>query len=182
MSTSAQPEPSPSPRGFTSVLAIILLLILAASIASVFALMGKGRQQAESEPQRASPVQALPTNLPEGQTQDPLKVTEESDGKSIKVPTGGFFEIILEESPGTGYLWGKPDFDQEVFHIMSIKEFPSITKQVQIQEHVAGSTVMRAILFKVTGSGRSRITIESKRQWLTNDPTAKTFSVFVVVD
>lgn len=47
MSTSAEPEPSPASRGFTTTLAVVLLLILAASIAGVFAFMQRARQGVE---------------------------------------------------------------------------------------------------------------------------------------
>ena len=109
--------------------------------------------------------------------EQPAQFNADSDGKTITLKVGDFFDITLPENASTGYSWeaigglggvveqlGKPDFHSN-----------------SSNKNLVGAGGTATYHFKAAGLGTTALKLVYHRSWEKDKQPAKTFQVTVVV-
>ncbi len=86
-------------------------------------------------------------------------ITKADNGKEITVPEGSIFEVRLEQSGGTGYLWKIVDPDQEHLKVLESADTPLSQKPNM------GGPLRKTWQIKAVKVGQTELTILLYRPW-----------------
>lgn len=115
--------------------------------------------------------------LAECASSDPVRLTENDNGRTNSVKTGEVIEIVLKGNPTTGYEW--------VLEFSATDKLQQIEKAAYIQERQTGRNLMVGVggkyvfKFKAVERGAGNIKLVYRRSWET---TAHDKVYSVVID
>ncbi len=86
-------------------------------------------------------------------------ITKENNGQEIVVPRGAVFEVRLEHSGGTGYLWEIVEPDQTHLKVLESTEIPLR------DERVLGGPLLKTWKIKAVKVGQADLKVLLYRPW-----------------
>jgi inhibitor of cysteine peptidase len=107
-------------------------------------------------------------------SQKPLQLTEEDDGRTVQVNSGGGLEVTLEGNPTTGFLWEVASEDLAVLQAVGESEFKANSTAI-------GSPGKVSLRFEAVRRGEVLLKLIYHRPFEKDTPPAKTFEVKVEV-
>ena len=105
----------------------------------------------------------------------PITITEQDDGKSIKLIKGQTLLVRLAANPTTGYQWMLQGNPAPLELIKSDFTGDPQTKSM------AGAGGTQTLQFMARSAGNATLKLEYQRPWEKDVPAAKAFKVTVVV-
>jgi predicted secreted protein len=86
-------------------------------------------------------------------------ITKEDNGKDIAVPKGAIFEVRLEHSGGTGYLWEIVEPDETHLRVLDSTEIP-------LKEgRILGGPLLKTWKIKAVKVGQADLKVLLYRPW-----------------
>ena len=104
----------------------------------------------------------------------PLQLTEEDDGRTVQMNSGGELEVTLEGNPTTGFLWEVASEDLAVLLAVGESEFKANSTAI-------GSPGKVTLRFEAVKRGEVFLKLIYLRPFEKDTPPAKTFEVKVEV-
>lgn len=104
-----------------------------------------------------------------------VTVTEQDDGKSIKLDKGQTLVLRLAANPTTGYRWIPQGSPTPLELIKS--DFASDAQA----KNLAGAGGTQSLRFTAKAAGKAVLKLEYRRPWEKDGAAAKTFTVTVIV-
>jgi len=109
---------------------------------------------------------------PEPQT---AVITQKDNGKEIAVPEGAIFEVRLEQSGGTGYLWQIVEPDETHLKVLESAEIPLR------QGRIVGGPLLKTWKIKAVKVGQTDLKILLYRPWEGTEKAADSFHVKIQI-
>jgi len=102
-------------------------------------------------------------------------ITKEDNGKEIAVPEGAIFEVRLQHSGGTGYLWQIVDPDETHLKVLESTEIP-------LKEgRIAGGPLLKTWKIKAVKVGQADLKILLYRPWQGPEKAADSLHVKIQI-
>jgi predicted secreted protein len=99
----------------------------------------------------------------------------QDNGNEIKVKSGAFIELALEEQGGTGYTWEFHRLDEEHFQLMHTE-----TKHLSDPPRMGGP-VLKVWQLKTKAQGDAKLSLDYLRPWEGRAKAVKHFEVNVCI-
>lgn len=107
----------------------------------------------------------------EGREPKTVVVTKEDNGKEITVPEGAVFEVRLEHSAGTGYMWQIVEPDETHLRVLESTEIPLK------QGRIVGGPLLTTWKIKAVKVGQTDLKILLYRPWEGTEKAADSLHV-----
>jgi predicted secreted protein len=102
-------------------------------------------------------------------------ITKEDNGKEIAVPEGAIFEVRLEHSGGTGYMWQIVEPDETHLKVLESTEIP-------LREgRIAGGPLLKTWKIKAVKVGQADLKILLYRPWEGTEKAADSLQVKIQI-
>ena len=111
--------------------------------------------------------------------ESPMKITSESNGKTIEVAVGSRFDLTLPENITIGYSWAVKGELSKLVQLVGEPEHKE-NKGAPGSKRL-GSGGMVTFHFKAVGKGKAEITFVYRRPWEKDRPPAKSFKLKVEI-
>jgi inhibitor of cysteine peptidase len=95
------------------------------------------------------------------------------NGKTVSVPVGQHFRVVLKENPTTGYKWDVPEFDEQCLSLES-------NDYTLADGGGVGGGGVRQFEFAVRSACKTTLRLVNKRSWEKNVMPAAGFEITVV--
>jgi predicted secreted protein len=102
-------------------------------------------------------------------------ITQKDNGKEIAVPEGAIFEVRLEQSGGTGYLWQIVEPDETHLKVLESAEIPLR------QGRIVGGPLLKTWKIKAVKVGQTDLKILLYRPWEGTEKAADSFHVKIQI-
>ncbi|MGD0398662.1 MAG: protease inhibitor I42 family protein [Syntrophobacteraceae bacterium] len=102
-------------------------------------------------------------------------ITKEDNGKEIVVPEGAIFEVRLEHSGGTGYLWEIVEPDETHLRVLESTEVP--LKDTRI----LGGPLLKTWKIKAVKVGQADLKILLYRPWEGTEKAVDSLHVKILI-
>ncbi|SPF42018.1 exported hypothetical protein [Syntrophobacter sp. SbD1] len=103
-------------------------------------------------------------------------ITKEDNGKEITVPEGEIFEVRLEQSGGTGFLWQIAGLDQTHLKVLESSQLP-----LKQRGEIVGGPLMTTWKIKALKAGQTNLKILLYRSWEGPEKAADNFQVKIQI-
>lgn len=117
-------------------------------------------------------------------------VTAADSGDRVKVPESGIIELRLGSNPSTGYGWEITEIDRDKLEQIGAPRFEdrshgsdsrSGADKKSGETGLVGAPKVEVWRFKALQKSESKLALEYKRPWETDEPAAETFEVTVLI-
>jgi predicted secreted protein len=137
---------------------VVLPLIVAALLSAVDVLRADGTP--------AAPVEKAPK---------PKPLTEADNGKTVILPVGAKFDVVLKGNASTGFQWQLDNIDGAAVRQLGKVDY-ILDKNPKQMAGVGGKFVFH---FKVTKAGKTKVGLAYFRPWEKNTRAEQTFEVTI---
>ena len=110
-----------------------------------------------------------------GPEQKTVVVTKEDNGKEITVHEGAIFEVRLEHSAGTGYMWQIVEPDETHLRVLESTEIPLK------QGRIVGGPLLKTWKIKAVKMGQTDLKILLYRPWEGTEKAADSLDVKIQI-
>jgi predicted secreted protein len=111
----------------------------------------------------------------EGREPKTAVITKEDNGKEIAVPKGAVFEVRLEHSAGTGYMWQIVELDETHLRVLESTEIPLK------QGRIVGGPLLKTWKIKSVKVGQTDLKILLYRPWEGTEKAADSLQVKIQI-